>query len=319
LKAVISLKSVQTLKAKPLFYVLCILLFLSFPWIVNGYYVHMLILLGIYLMLTTSLDLSLGTTGILQLGHAGFFGLGAYTGALISTKLLPDAWFAFWLGLPFVLLITLLAGLLIGIPTLRLKGHYFGLATLAFGEIIYGVLLNWEPVTEGSFGVKAIPSPHIGNFDLGPGQFSFYLIWVFTLVTIWILYALRKSRFGRFWRAIREDEIAASTMGINTFKQKLYSLAISAGIAGIAGTLFAHYVSFISPTNFTLDESILLISMVIVGGKDKLRGVFLGTALLVILPEILRPIAEYRLLIYGFILAIMIIYRPEGIVGKREK
>lgn len=307
----------QTARIAPIGYAAGIILLLVLPWVVNNYVVHILTLVGIYVILAASLDLVLGTTGILQLGHAGFYGLGAYTGAIISTRLFPDQWLGFWIGLPIVVLVCMAAGFIVGAPTLRLKGHYFGLATLGFGEIIYGILLNWESVTGGSFGIKSIPSPQIGSFDLGQREFSFYLIWFSVASAMWMVYLLRKSRFGRFWRAVREDEIVASTMGISVYNQKIAALMISAGIAGVAGSLFAHYVSYISPMNFTLDESILILSMVIVGGRDRLPGVVLGSFLLVLLPEILRPVAEYRLLIYGLILAVMIIYRPEGIIGKR--
>ncbi|UOF88867.1 branched-chain amino acid ABC transporter permease [Fodinisporobacter ferrooxydans] len=298
-------------------YALLFICFLFLPWIIDGYYIHILILIGVYVLLSSSLDLALGTTGLLQLGHAGFYGIGAYVGAIVSTRIFPNTWLGFWIGLPIVVVVCMIAGLVIGVPTLRLKGHYFGLATLGFGEIVYGILLNWQSVTNGSFGIKSIPSPHIGSIDLGQREYFYYLIWIVVALILWILYALRKSRFGYMWRAVREDEVAAGTMGIHVFKQKVIVLMISAGIAGIAGSFFAHYISYISPDNFTLDESILVLSMVIIGGKDSLRGVLLGSFLLVVLPEILRPVAQYRMLIYGFILAVMILYRPEGIVGKK--
>lgn len=296
---------------------IAIILFLAPPWVINNaYYVHVLNMIGIYFILTVSLDLVLGTTGLLQLGHAGFYGFGAYVGALISTVLLPNTWAGFWIGLPVVILLTMAVGFLVGVPTLRLRGIYFALATLAFGEIMRELFLNWQSVTNGPFGMRAIPSPHIASRDLGGPTGSYYLIYVFCILTVWVVYSLRKSRFGRFWRAIREDETGASTMGINIFSMKIWALMISAGIAGAAGSLFAHYISYINPSNFTMDDSILILSMAIIGGRDKLMGAFIGSAALIMMPEMLRSVAEYRLLIYGIIVTIMIVFRPEGVMGK---
>lgn len=295
-------------------------LLLALPQLIrNNYVVHILNMIGIYIILTASLDLVLGTVGMTQLGHIGFYGLGAYAGAILATKLLPGASYSFWLSIPVSFIVAAVMGLLLGLVTLRLKGIFFALCTLGFGEVMRSLFLNLTSITEGPYGIKAIPDPVIFGFPISSKRAYFYLIFAFVALTVWVVSALRKSKYGRFWRAIREDEIVTSALGINVFSSKLIALVVSAGICGVAGTLFAHYLHYIAPTNFVLDESILVLSMAIVGGRDNIIGSILGAAVLIALPECLRFLADYRLLIYGVGLILMIIFRPEGVMGKNGK
>ena len=301
------------------FVVICSIVLFLIPILVsNLYYVHVFNIIGIYIMLALSLDLLLGTVGLMQLGHAGFYGFGAYFGAILSTKVFMESDLGFWLGLPIVLIATMFIGFLVGAPSLRLKGIYFALLTLGFGEIMRSILLNFTELTNGPFGIKAIPSPEVFGVSLSNQRLSYYLILSFVILFNVVINALRKSKYGRYWRAIREDEIVASTTGINTFNYKIIALMISAGMAGVTGSIFAHYVSYINPSNFIMDESILILTMVMVGGRDKLLGAIVGAASLIILPEVLRFMSSYRLLIYGIGLIGMIIFKPEGLMGDKN-
>ncbi|NPV69833.1 MAG: branched-chain amino acid ABC transporter permease [Firmicutes bacterium] len=288
------------------------------PFVVrDGYVIHLLNVLGIYVILSAGLNISVGLAGLLHLGHAGFYGLGAYAGAITSTRVIPGSWLGFWAGLPVAVVLGMLAGAVLGAPSLRLRGHYFAIATLGFGEIMRSLMLNLVEITQGPFGIKAIPSPRLGSFDLGSGA-RFYCL-VFAVVTLVLLglWNLQHGRFGRFWQAVREDEVVAQVMGVNVFAAKMWALMISSGLAAVAGWLYAHYVSYINPSNFSLDESILVLCMVILGGRGTFWGPVIGSALLVLFPELLRPIAELRLLVYGVALVVLMAVRPEGVVGTK--
>lgn len=283
----------------------------------DGYTLHLLNVVGIYVILSVSLNVSVGMAGLLHLGHASFYGIGAYVGAIASTRILPGSGAGFWIGFPLVIVVGLMGGALLGAPSLRLKGHYFAIATLGFGEITRSLMLNLVSITNGPFGIKAIPSPKIGSLDLGPRERFYYLTLVIVALTLVTVGNLQRGRFGRFWESVREDEIVAQVMGVNVYAAKLSALMISSALAGIAGWLYAHYVSYINPSNFSMDESILILCMVVLGGRGRLWGPVAGTALLVLIPEILRPVAEFRLLMYGIALAALMAYRPEGLVNTR--
>jgi branched-chain amino acid transport system permease protein len=281
----------------------------------DGYVIHLLNVLGIYVILSSGLNISVGLAGLLHLGYAGFYGLGAYCGAIISTRVVPGSWLGFWAGLPAAVAIGMLAGALVGAPSLRLRGHYFAIATLGFGEIVRSLMLNLTGLTQGPFGIKAIPSPKLLALDLGQGPRFYYLVAAFASLALYGIWNLQYGRFGRFWRAVREDETVAQVMGVDVFAAKMWALMISSALAAVAGWLYAHYVSYINPSNFTLDESILVLCMVILGGRGTFWGPIIGSALLVLFPELLRPIAELRLLVYGAALVVLMAVRPEGVVG----
>lgn len=280
----------------------------------NKYILHIAILVGIYLILGVTLNVVTGITGELDLGHAAFFGIGAYVSSLITIKLFSS----FWVGLICAFFVSLLFGILLGIPSLRIRGDYLAIVTLGFNEIVRYVLLNWQNVTNGPMGVHRIPVPTIFGVKLNSKQFFFYLIYLFVIITVTVISRLSRSRFGRSLVAIREDEIAAIAMGINTGYYKISAFAITAAFAGIAGSLFAHYMSFISPMNFTTGESILILCMVVLGGKGSIIGSILGVIILTLLPEILRSIAMYRMLFYGLILIVMMIFKPNGLIPEKR-
>ncbi|MEL7648919.1 MAG: branched-chain amino acid ABC transporter permease [Sedimentibacter sp.] len=274
----------------------------------NNYVLHILILLGVYVVLGISLNVVAGVTGELDLGHAAFFGIGAYVSSLFVINIFNS----FWIGMLFAGLVSLLFGLLLGVPSLRIRGDYLAIITLGFNEIIRYVLLNMQSVTNGPMGIKGIPSPSVFGYVFNTKQQMFYLIWSLVIITSIVMGRIANSRFGRTLVAIREDEIAATSLGINTGRYKIWAFAITAAFAGIAGSFFAHYMNFINPNNFTSNESILILCMITVGGRGSLAGSIVGVLILFLLPELLRPIASYRMLIYGLLLVVMMIYKPRG-------
>ena len=221
-----------------------------------AYVDHLLILICIYIILAVSLNLIVGFTGILNLGHAAFFGIGAYTSALLVLAGAP-----FIIGVLAAFLIAGLCGLLIGIPSLRLRGDYLAIATLGFGEIIRSIIKNWTSLTRGPLGIPGIPKPSFFmSFDT---SFKFLVLAiVLAALTVFVITKIVHSPFGRVLRAIREDELAAQAIGKNTTRYKMTALVIGAAFAGIAGSLYAHYITFIDPSTFTMIESILILSLI---------------------------------------------------------
>lgn len=268
---------------------------------ISAYYLQIIILVGINIIMACSLNLIVGYTGQLSIGHAAFMSIGAYAAALATLKL----GFPFLASLLFGSLIAALFGILIGIPTLRLKGDYLAIATLGFGEIVRIVFLNLE-VTGGAVGLRGIPKKTT-------------LLWVVvaTIVTLFILNRVLNSRVGRALIAIREDETAAESMGINATYYKTIAFGVGAFFAGLGGGLFAHYFRYIHPNVFGFMRSIEQLCMVVLGGLGNMGGAIIGAAALTAVPEILRASAEYRLLFYGAILVIMMRVRPQGILGER--
>ncbi len=293
-----------------------IILFISFMTLIpflgfSPYIMRIMILSGIYIILALSLNLLTGFTGIVCLGHAAFYGIGAYTSALLAIHF--DLSFVFTAIAGGV--VAAFFGLLLGLPTLRLNGTYLSMVTLGFCEIVRLVGLNWMSLTRGPMGLTGIPFPKILGWVIDRDAEYFYLVLILIIMTWVILNNLIQSRAGIALIAIREDEVAAEAMGINILKYKVLAFAISAFFAGIAGSFYAHYASFINPQSFTFDESIQILSMVILGGMGSNLGVALGAIVLVSVPEMLRGLQEYRMLIYGAVLVIMMLTRPQGILG----
>ncbi|MGL5615448.1 MAG: branched-chain amino acid ABC transporter permease [Sarcina sp.] len=270
--------------------------------IINNYYAGIIILAIINIILALSLNLITGITGQLCLGHAGFMAVGAYAGAIVSTKL----------NLPFV--VALIAGgvlaalisVIIGIPTLRLSGDYFAITTLASGEIIRVLITNIDYLG-GPRGITGIPNKT--NFT-----WAFFLM---VLIAIIIL-NLIKSAKGRAMISVRENEIASEAMGINTFNTKLLAFVIAAFFAGIAGSLYAHYVGFIEPNGFGFVRSTEILTFVVLGGMGSMSGSVIGAIILTFLPELLRGIKDLRMIIYSVALILLMIFRPKGIMGTKE-
>lgn len=326
-------------------YALLFAALIGLPLLMNAieqyHIVHVLCLIGIYIILALGLNVIIGYTGILNLGYAAFYGIGAYTAALLSIH----AHIPFIILLPLCGLSAAAFGVLLGMPTLRLRGDYITIVTLGFVEIVRLVFNNWDSVTNGPKGL-----PNVGQ-TITPAQFSFggfslkldgdlnyyYFILALVALTVFFVTRLHNSRVGRSWVAIREDETAAEAMGVNTTLMKIYAFAAGTFFAGIAGCVYTHWIGFITPELFTFWESILIVSMIVLGGMGSVPGVILGVALIVGIPEILRDVIQIafedsssavklqydniilaRMLIFGVIMVVMVIFRPQGLIPARR-
>jgi branched-chain amino acid transport system permease protein len=283
------------------------------------YLLHILVITGIYIILTLSLNLVVGYTGLPALGHAAFSCIGAYVSALLALNygLSP------WLGLLTGACAAAILGIFIGAPSLRLKGDYLALATFGLGVIVYSVAKNWVAVTRGPMGLPGIPAFSLLGVPIAAVWDYLALVAVFVLLTLFVMRRIVGSPFGRILRAVREDETAALALGKNVDRYKIVVFVIGAFFAGIAGSLYAHYITFIDPSSFTVMESITILLMVVFGGMGSLAGSFVGAAVLVILPELLRFLgmpssvaAPLRQIVYGLLLVVLMLKRPQGIVGK---
>ena len=282
---------------------------------------HLLIMSGIYIILALSLNLLLGYAGLFSVGHGAFYGIGAYAAAILATKL----GFPFWGEILAAACIAGLCGFVIGFPTLRLRGDYLALATFGFAVIIYSVFNNWYDLTRGPLGIRGIPKVVLFSIPFTSLWSYTVLVGFFVLLTIFCIRRLTYSAFGKVLEAIREDDMAATAIGKNIAKFKVLAFVIAAFFAGIAGVLYAHYVTFIDPSSFLIQESFLIFSMVIFGGMGSIGGSILGAAILVILPEALRFLglpsavaANMRQLIFGVLIVFIINWRPEGLLGKSK-
>ncbi|MEK7331756.1 MAG: hypothetical protein AAB017_00125, partial [Nitrospirota bacterium] len=306
--------SLETVYARPktprfVAYLLLLGFILSVPFFAKDYFIDVLILAGIYVILAQGLNVVVGFAGLLNLGFVAFYAIGAYSYALLNTKM----GLGFWSALPLSVVLASFSGFLLAVPALRLKGDYLAIVTLGFGEIVRLVLNNWDSVTKGPNGIGGIEPPYLFGMPLGRLSYYYYFILAFVALTVFMVKRVYKSRTGRAWVAIREDEIASSSIGINTTVYKLYAFAFGAFWAGAAGALFAAKMQFVSPESFTFMESVLILSMVILGGLGSIPGVILGAVILVILPEMLREIQLYRMLALGSGLVLLMIFRPQGL------
>jgi len=283
-----------------------------------NYILHILIMIEIYLILGLSLNLLMGYGGLFSLAQAAFYGVGAYISALMMINLGMN----FFLTLPFAILGCMLLALIVALPSLRLKGDYFMLATLSFQTLVFTILYNWIPVTRGPYGIPGIPSPVLFGFKISEVWQFFLLGLVFTAAAVYIFKKLYHSPYGRALKAIRDNELLAVSLGKNTTQFKVTAFVISGGIAALAGALFAAYVSYIDPTSFTLDESIFIVTIIVVGGTGNLKGPIIGAFIILIIPEILRFLhipdtiaPNIRQIIYGALIVLMMRLRPQGILG----
>jgi branched-chain amino acid transport system permease protein len=282
------------------------------------YFLHILVIAGIYIILTLSLNLIVGFTGLPALGHAAFSCIGAYTSSLLALNLGLSPWIGLFVGAFFASL----SGIVIGYPAVRLKGDYLALATFGLGVIVYSIAKNWVSLTRGPMGLPGIPGFSFFGYEFSKIWHYLILILFFVLITIFVINRIVNSPFGRVLRSIREDEIASQALGKDTNRYKLIVFVIGAFFAGIAGSLYAHYITFIDPSSFTVMESITILLMVIFGGMGSIQGSIVGAVILVFVPEFLRFLgmpssiaAPLRQMIYGFLLVILMIKRPQGIMG----
>jgi len=317
---------------------------LLFPFIFtlgfqNNHWIYVATLAGIYVCLALGLNIVVGLAGLLDLGYVAFYAIGAYSSALVSVTF-PEYWWALWVWVPCSVVLAALFGVVLGFPTLRLRGDYLAIVTLGFGEIVRIILTNWDSVTNGPKGLSGIPSPRIGSYSLDQGvpifdflgpllanqpvavwgkEVNYYLLTVaYAMLIALVASRLDTSRLGRAWRAVREDELAAQAMGVDTTRVKLLAFGIGASFAGVAGLLFAHIQGFIDPMSFIFMESAIILCMVVLGGMGSLRGVVVGAVLLAVLPEKLRDFQEYRMLIFGMVLVAMMVLRPNGLLPPKR-
>ena len=276
----------------------------------GGYLMNVLIFVGINTMLAIGLNLLLGYAGQISLGHAGFFGLGAYMSGILTATY---GWNP-WLAMPLTAAAVGTVAFLIGFPILKLKGHYLAMATLGMGIIMYIVFNETVELTGGPSGLSGIPPLSIGTLTFDSDVKSYYLIWSFTLALVLLALNLADSRVGRALRAVNDSEVAARVMGVNAGLLKLQIFALSALISSVAGSLYAHTMTFISPASFGFNFSVELLTMVVIGGLGSIYGSFLGAALLTLLPEFLRAAQDYDIVIYGALLMVMVMYMPGGLV-----
>jgi len=301
----LKIKHIGTLK----FLILLFAFLIYFPFFAGDYFIDVAILAGIYIILAQGLNVVVGFTGLLNLGFVAFYAIGAYAYALLNTKL----GLGFWTSLPLSVGLVTLSGFVLAVPALRLRGDYLAIVTLGFGEIVRLVLNNWDSVTRGPNGIGGIEPPYLFGLSIGKLSYYYYFILLFVALTIFTVRRVYSSRIGRAWVAIREDEIASSSVGIDTTAYKLYAIAFGAFWAGVAGVLFAAKMQFVSPESFTFMESVLILCMVILGGLGSIPGVILGAIILVMLPEMLREIQMYRMLALGSGLVLLMIFKPQGL------
>ncbi len=281
------------------------------PFLAGDYFIDVAILAGIYIILALGLNVVVGFAGLLNLGFVAFYAIGAYTYALLNTRF----GFGFWSALPFSVGLTSVAGFLLAIPALRLRGDYLAIVTLGFGEIVRLVLNNWDSVTRGPNGISGISRPLIVSFSSGSLIPYYYLVLFFVILTVFITKRVYSSKIGRAWVAIREDEIAASVTGINTTLYKLYAFAFGAFWAGLAGAVFAGKMQFVSPESFTFMESVLILCMVILGGLGSITGSSSALFFWFCSRKSCARSSLYRMLALGIGLVLLMIFRPQGLLG----
>jgi branched-chain amino acid transport system permease protein len=317
---------------------------LVLPLGVSGYVRSVLFSALLYSLLALGLNVVVGFAGLLDLGYVAFYAIGAYSFAIVTTgrfaKALlsgatslppPPVWHDwFWLIIPMGLVAAMVTGVVLGAPTLRLRGDYLAIVTLGFGEIVRIAARNLDSITLGPRGISPIPHPRVDvgflgvHYDFGVAPIGYYyLLLVLTVVMIAVIVRLNNSRIGRAWAAIREDEVAAVAMGVPAVRMKLWAFAIGASTAGVAGVVYAQQASYISPDNFDLMTSFLIVSIVVLGGMGSIPGSIVGAFVVVMVPEVLRSALsgsqEYRYLLFGAVLIVVMIFRPQGIVPSRRR
>ena len=281
-------------------------------WIANAYFLHVVIMAGIFGVLASSLNLLLGYTGQLSLGHAAFFGIGAYASALLTLR-----WeWSFWLALPAAVLAAGIAGWAIGRLALKLRGAYFVLVTISFAGVIALISINWMDLTNGPLGLPGVPAPELGPWSLRTKSAYYYLVLAAVVLAYEVCRRLVDSRIGRAFVALRENEALAESVGVDGTRYLVLAAVVSAGLAGLAGSLYAHYTRFVSPEVFLFTYTVTMVIMVVAGGKGTLAGPLVGAVLFTVLPEALRAATswQWQMLAYGLILVVLVFFLPRGIV-----
>ena len=274
-----------------------------------NYYLTILIYMGINSILALSLNIIVGYAGQISLGHAAFYGVGAYTSALIATKL----GVSFWVALPAAIVMTAFIGAILGLPSLRVSEDFLAITTIGINFVVQATF-KYVKFFGGALGVSGIPFPSIGHHNLSLAEFAL-MTTIFTVLAAIITYWVSVSWIGLGLKAVREDELAASSSGVNVYKFKVLAFIIGSALAGLAGSLYAHFMMFITADDFSFPLSITILSMIVIGGIGTVRGAFFGAILLTILPELFRPLANYRMLVYAILLILFMRFLPEGLIG----
>lgn len=283
-----------------------------FPLVVtSSYMIRIATLALMYIIIALSLNLLTGFLGVMSLGHAAFWGIGAYTGAILSTR------YGWGMGACMAAAVVVCGcfGLLLGAPVMKLKGYYMTVVTLGFCEIVRLVELNWSKLTRGPLGINNIPYPNLFGLEFKSPRSKYYLILVMTVLAVALIHSLVHSRLGRAIAAIREDDLAAASMGINVVRCKLMVFVISSVFAGIAGVYYAHYMRYIDTSLFTTSMSINFLVMSIFGGLGNIVGTVVGTTVLAVIPETMRFLSQYRNLFYGIVIVALMMIKPSGLLG----
>ncbi len=292
--------------------------FMAYPFVFPMYHTSIMISALVYVMLGLGLNIVVGLAGLLDLGYVAFYAVGAYAYALLNLHF----GLSFWVVLPIAGALGAMFGLLLGYPVLRLRGDYLAIVTLGFGEIIRIVLENWNDFSNGPRGIPDIPPPGLFGIQLSQDAtiiYIYFIVIALVLMTIFFVNRLENSRIGRAWIALRDDEIACQAMGIDKFKTKLTAFSLGATWASLGGVVFAAKTSYINPMSFTIWESIIILCVVVIGGMGSAIGVICGALVLVLLPEYLRAVAEYRMLVFGAVLVIVMVFKPDGLIKAVRK
>jgi branched-chain amino acid transport system permease protein len=292
---------------------LLVIFALVFPFLFSSYQTSIMTTALMYVVLGLGLNIVVGLAGLLDLGYVAFYAVGAYTYALLNYYY----GVGFWAALPAGAVLGALFGILLGFPVLRLRGDYLAIVTLGFGEIIRLVLENWNDFSLGPSGVANIPRPSFPGVDLSlqaSNTYLYFLMLGLVAITVFVVGRLQDSRIGRAWIALREDEIACQAMGVDKTRTKLTAFALGATWAGMMGVVFAAKNTFVNPASFTFLESAMILSIVVLGGMGSIVGVMAGAFILILLPEYLRAFSDLRMLLFGAIMVVMMVFRPEGII-----
>ncbi|AQZ53655.1 branched-chain amino acid ABC transporter permease [Martelella mediterranea] len=278
----------------------------------RGYFYQIASLVLIFVLLSASLNMVSGTSGLLHLGHAAFYGVGAYTAALLGA----DYGIGFTLGLPLAGLVAALIAFLVALPTMRLVSIYFAVATLAIGQMLYLIMLNWVGFTKGPNGVMLFDGMSVFGFSITSDTGIYFVVAVVVTVSIFLIHRISHSYYGNGLRALREDDQCTDAMGVNTVRLKIEVFTLSAFFAGLAGALWAYTTGYISPKDFDFSVSIQILAMVVVGGLGSLPGAIIGAALLILLPEVLRDVGDFRNIAVGLVMFLAILFLPKGLFGE---
>ncbi len=296
--------------------IIVVILLFAVPLVIhNAFYLDAVNMVFYFIILAVALDLQMGFLGVYNFGIVGFVAIGAYTVGILTVGVWPQ-WWGFWVALLIGAVFAGIVGVLLGLSTFRIRGDYFCIVSLGFGEIIRYVLLNWVSLTGGPMGITGVPAPRIFSLALASRGQLYWFVLILVLIVLVLTVRMKNSYLGRAWVAIREDEVAAEASGINMVQYQAINMAMAAVIAAVAGGFFAGYLNYLNPESFVSNVSLNIVCMVILGGAGSIWGAVMGAGILTLIPEIVRPLAQYSSLLYGLLMFLVMIFRPKGVLGK---